>query len=469
MSLPLFANLSRFAVRPMTVQRDELGRIMMWAVCKSPFVSIPYEQGSRLCFVEKNTASHGYAALAKRMVVGWEDHLSSYEKTVTNMKDIATSAAKAVTKEAMYETYHAWGNILTRYADYLLAPFSVELILDPQCRELLAQQFPEHAEEYFTIISSPDTMHEYQRMREKIFLAAVAQDISEETCGQLAKDYGWYNEYSYIEPLLDAAYFKQEIAGIPKEYAQEELEKMHADLAQAREAYASLIVQITEPELKQLATILHTYTMLRTERMDHFKHAQATMRIFFDHVALFLSKETGKPWTRHEVVSLTHKEILDYLSQHITPSFDLATKRVLQHYIYHSTNGEAQFIMHPTDIAAFVQSVTEEDKTTSTKGTIAFKGMATGKVAVIKGKHDLHKVQPGDILIAPTTMPDYLPAMNKAIAFVTDEGGITSHAAIVARELKKPCIVGTKKATQIFKDGDVVEVDAETGIVTLLT
>ena len=64
--------------------------------------------------------------------------------------------------------------------------------------------------------------------------------------------------------------------------------------------------------------------------------------------------------------------------------------------------------------------------------------------------------------------PDYLSAMKKAVAFVTDEGGITCHAAIVARELNKPCIIGTKIATKVLKDGDEVEVDADKGVVKIL-
>ncbi len=58
--------------------------------------------------------------------------------------------------------------------------------------------------------------------------------------------------------------------------------------------------------------------------------------------------------------------------------------------------------------------------------------------------------------------------MKRAAAFVTDEGGITCHAAIVAREMKKPCVIGTKIATQIFKDGDMVEVDAQRGVVRII-
>ncbi len=72
------------------------------------------------------------------------------------------------------------------------------------------------------------------------------------------------------------------------------------------------------------------------------------------------------------------------------------------------------------------------------------------------------------ILVAPMTTPDFVPLMKRAGAIITDEGGLLCHASIVARELKKPCIVGTKIATQVLKDEDLVEVDATKGIVKIL-
>lgn len=102
------------------------------------------------------------------------------------------------------------------------------------------------------------------------------------------------------------------------------------------------------------------------------------------------------------------------------------------------------------------------------KGMPASPGRAKGVVKVVKGVSDLGKIQKGDILVAVTTHPDYVPAMQKAAAIVTDEGGITSHAAIVARELGLPCVVGTKHATKSFRDGDEAEVDAYAGFVRRL-
>jgi len=98
-------------------------------------------------------------------------------------------------------------------------------------------------------------------------------------------------------------------------------------------------------------------------------------------------------------------------------------------------------------------------------GLVAYKGKVRGKVVIVKSYHDIKKVEHGDILVANTTHPNYLPAMHKAAAFVTDEGGIASHAAIVAREMKKPCIVATKNASKVLNIGDFVEVDADNGIV----
>ena len=101
-------------------------------------------------------------------------------------------------------------------------------------------------------------------------------------------------------------------------------------------------------------------------------------------------------------------------------------------------------------------------------GQIAHPGKIKGLIKIVLLEDDLNKVEEGNILVATMTMPKYLPAMKKAAAFVTDEGGITCHAAIIARELKKPCIIGTKIATKVLHDGDMVEVDANSGIVKIL-
>lgn len=101
------------------------------------------------------------------------------------------------------------------------------------------------------------------------------------------------------------------------------------------------------------------------------------------------------------------------------------------------------------------------------KGIVASKGtkpIVKGKVRIVLNP-SMGFFDAGEILLAPMTSPEYVFLMKKAGAIVTDTGGLTSHAAIVSRELGIPCIIGTKIATKIFKDGDVIEVDANRGIV----
>lgn len=107
-------------------------------------------------------------------------------------------------------------------------------------------------------------------------------------------------------------------------------------------------------------------------------------------------------------------------------------------------------------------------KSETINGLIVSPGKITGRVKIILKLHDMINMDKGDILVASMTRPEMTPAIKLAAAVVTDEGGVTCHAAIISRELGIPCIIGTKIATKVFKDGDLVEVDAERGIVKLL-
>lgn len=102
------------------------------------------------------------------------------------------------------------------------------------------------------------------------------------------------------------------------------------------------------------------------------------------------------------------------------------------------------------------------------KGSPVFNGIVRGKVTILKNKSKISKFKEGRVLVSPMTTPAFLPAMKKSSAIITDEGGLTCHAAVVSREFQKPCIVGTRIATKVLKDGDLVEVDANKGIVKIL-
>lgn len=98
----------------------------------------------------------------------------------------------------------------------------------------------------------------------------------------------------------------------------------------------------------------------------------------------------------------------------------------------------------------------------------SFPGIIQGKVKIIHSSRESKKFRYGDVLVTTMTKPDFVPLMKKAAAIITDEGGLTSHAVIIARELGIPCIIGTGNATHVLKNGDQVKVDCKKGTVGLL-
>lgn len=102
------------------------------------------------------------------------------------------------------------------------------------------------------------------------------------------------------------------------------------------------------------------------------------------------------------------------------------------------------------------------------RGQVACGGKAVGRAKIIGSVDDIYKINHGDVIVSPMTSPDLMPAIRRCVAIVTNFGGITCHAAIVAREFNIPCIVGTNNATEVLQDEDLVEVDANNGLVKVL-
>ncbi len=102
------------------------------------------------------------------------------------------------------------------------------------------------------------------------------------------------------------------------------------------------------------------------------------------------------------------------------------------------------------------------------KGDIVYPGKIQGYAKIIFAKEDFYKFKDGDIIVSSMTTPKFMSIMRRASGFITDEGGVTCHAAIVSRELKKPCLINCGNATSIIKDGDLIELDTFTGIAKII-
>jgi len=174
------------------------------------------------------------------------------------------------------------------------------------------------------------------------------------------------------------------------------------------------------------------------------------------------------------------KELLDYLSKDemisslkkgkINPKLLAEAKERRKYCVQIAKDGKYEWL-YGDEAKEFVKVnklVHEIDDLTEIRGSIACNGNVKGIAKVCHSSTEINKVLKGDVLITAMTTPDFVPAIKRASAIITDEGGITCHAAIVSRELKKPCIIGTKIATKVLKDGDLIEVDANNGIVKII-
>ena len=187
---------------------------------------------------------------------------------------------------------------------------------------------------------------------------------------------------------------------------------------------------------------------------------------FIKNLASSLSKISG--YSSENLLYATNNEVTAYWKD----GKNLPDEKVLNNRrkscVMFFENNKIEHILTGKEVSNFSEIFEDSDKQ-ELRGQIAFKGLAKGTVRVIFNPLDVKEFNEGDVLVAPWTRPEYLPIMKKASAFITDGGGILSHAAIVARELQKPCIIGTKTATKTLKDGDVVKVDANSGVIHLLS
>lgn len=140
-------------------------------------------------------------------------------------------------------------------------------------------------------------------------------------------------------------------------------------------------------------------------------------------------------------------------------------------FLFYVNNGKAEFYSGKKALQKKSQLISEEKyKVKEFQGQTACRGKVRGRVVLFSWIEEdlskkMEKMKKGDILVAGQTRPFLMPSIKKAAGIITDEGGITCHAAIVSRELKIPCIIGTRIATRALNDGDLVEVDADKGIV----
>ena len=191
-------------------------------------------------------------------------------------------------------------------------------------------------------------------------------------------------------------------------------------------------------------------------------------QIFWSYQVDKLLKETSKRLnlTLDEVRYMLPREIREGLLKNRMDRKEI--KKRLSFCFYYAEKNKDLLSTNKNHKVLNQLKVSKQKNVKELTGQVGCLGKARGIVRIINSEEEMAKMKSGDILVSIATNPDLVPVMKKAAAIITEQGGVTCHAAIVSRELKKPCVIGTKIATKVLKDGDLVEVDANKGIIKIL-
>ena len=342
-------------------------------------------------------------------------------------------------------------------------------LMDPFEKNILeftfGDQLKDLSKEEINTLTSPTELSNIQREQQELLrLYKSSKDKNiEDGLKDISDKYYWIkNDYAHID-YLGPKYFK------------EELEKMDKDL--------KLVEQFEHDGKRFNESVSKQKELIKNKQFDE----KTIQKInFFNWITIY--RDDRKKYTlisNHFLMELIKKINQEYkidlkLLENILPNeleqflkdiqrgdFKKLEERKRFGILTYAAENKMEIISGP-EVKEYFKIVEATITASEIHGSTASPGKVIGQVKIVLNQNDFPKLQKGDILVASMTRPDYAPILRKAAAIVTDEGGITCHAAIVSRELGIPCIVGTQVATRALKDGDLIDVNANHGLIKII-
>ena len=377
-------------------------------------------------------------------------------KKVRDLQEEVSHKKKAVkeyTAEELKEMFRLTRDLLREAVGegHLIEPFSI--MHDEELRDELAKhiQNPKELNEAINILTTPEKHSFSARQQEDLQkIAKLKGEEKEKALKKHIEEYGWIkNNYSGSYPLT-----KEELEDEIKSLKEK---KKNSDMARKKE-------EITDKyklprKITRLCERLIYLTNWQDERKENILKAVGKL----DPVLRELANRSGID--PELFVWAFDKEIEEGLEK---SDEEMLSERKKFCFIHTNSDYEQKAFIDKEAEELYSLIKTREDVYSATiNGMCASVGKAIAKVEICKSMKDIANFKAGNVLVTGMTRPEFLPAMKRAAAIVTDEGGITSHAAIVSRELGIPCVIGTKNATKVLKNGDLVEVKANHGQVVV--
>ena len=364
----------------------------------------------------------------------------------TDLAQLSTAELKTVWFNFFEKTIRFWNLSIPSE----LAGYGSEEILNEELKKYLSDE--EKLRSAMEILAAPESSSFYQKEEMELTEAENLQSHQQK--------YFWLQNSYAGTKILSTDYFKERKDKL-KPSLREETQKRLKTLIQEKK---DLIRETRlSPKVIAIAQAISEIITWQDERKKH---------IFINlHYKELLLKEIVRrfKYRYNDFLNLSYSEI-----------WDLIEKKEVLPTLLERNEGLGIFLNQtvtnlPTEQMISLWDTYSKEKISKEiiefSGTTASKGknsVVRGKVCIILDPFKNKKFQKGNILVAAMTSPEYVFLMEKAAAIVTDSGGLTCHAAIVSREFGLPCIVGTRVATQVLHDGDLIEVDATKGMVKIL-
>jgi len=385
----------------------------------------------------------------------------------------------------LYEDIYVWGESFAFGSRFQLSDYLSNYLKKILKKRNKLEKFDEYFNTLITPLQKPFITEEKENLLktalkieknsklEKLFkknLKTIKKEIIkfpvvDKTIEKHTQDWQWV-PYNYGAFLYTKEYFLKELRElISKKKIKEELNKI-------RKRYGNLIKKQKEI-IKNLKIDKYHQKLFEALRWNSFiiDYKKKIFTISHFLINFSLMKEIAKRLKIAQKYAhcLLEDEMKEALLKNKLVPLEILRERFKRAVVFIKDGKVKLMIKKEAEDFLKKQGVREEKLAIKEfKGDIANSGEIQGITKVIPGPKDFKKMKEGNILVTHMTTPEFGPILKKAAAIITDEGGITCHAAIVSRELGIPCIIGTKIATKVLKDGDFVAVEANRGVVKIL-
>lgn len=432
-----------------------------------------FYHGKMDAYFSDSDSDHFHATVLKNIIhsAGYMDKIEREIKKIISKlnrvtRRIITAPLKRLSNERLFELLMEFHQSYAPIFGYgLVNTYDRDLV--NSVKQYFIKEFDSgEATRLFTLLTTVTTDTYYEQEKKDILQVAIdwKNNVSlvarTELLKQLVEKYGWLkiNYEGETRTQKDFAKMIKEVLR-SKTVPEVILEKMRKEKSALRSQQIKLEKTLKIPTLMlRLIHAVRQNANLREWRKPLSVRAVWRERVLLNAIAHRLKV------TQKELKFLLPQEIHEALT---TGQVDRrAIKERMHECVFDLQKDNYQVLVGKLvqELLATIKQ-THNQSLTLVRGMATFPGKVTGVVRVVHVLKDLQQFKRDEVFVGKVTSPDLISVFSKAAAVITDEGGLTSHAAIVSREMKVPCIVGTKLATKVFKTGDRVEVDTERGIV----